>query len=308
MPGKLARLLAEDDAREPFDAVVVEHCFSIEALPRLRRAVVVLDEHNVESEYYRGQALKNPFKVPEFITWRRYERSAWRKADQVVTVSARDARVVQQAEPKKGIVVANGTRVEAYRYLAPSCRTGSAVLYVGMMSYPPNVAAAVTLARQVLPALRQHVPDATLTIAGRDATSEVRALASEHVNITGTLPEVFSLFDRHAAYAMPLSQGAGSSLKVLEPFAAGLPLVASDFAVRGYGLDGSEYLRAEGVTGFVNALRRALTCRAELDAMAERGREVAERHSWSNLSREFAGVVRQMVYTRGVSPGGTTQL
>ncbi len=298
MPKRLAERIVEDNVRAPFDAVVVEHCYAIEALPHLPNAAVIVDEHNIESDYYRRLLLKNPFKLLEYSTWRRYERSVWRRADEVVTVSARDAEVVRAVEPQKGVVATNGTRVEEFRYIPPSARTGSAILYVGMMDYPPNRAAAIALARDVLPKLRQHVPDATLTLVGRNAGAEVRALASEHVQVTGAVPEVFPFFDRHAAYAMPLFQGAGSSLKVLEPFAAGLPLVASEFGVRGYGLDGSEYIRADDSAGFVSGLMRAITQRAELDAMAERARAVAARHAWSVIGRQFAEIVRRAVQAR----------
>ncbi len=303
MPARLAERMAEDDARAPFDAVVVEHCYAIEALPRLRNAAVIVDEHNIESDYYRRQLGKNPFKLIEYSTWRRYERSVWGRADEVVTVSASDAEVVRAAAPGKGVVASNGTRVEAFRYIAPSARRGSAILYIGMMSYPPNRAAAVTLAREVMPKLRERVPDATLTLVGRDAGAEIRGLACDYVRVTGTVPEVFQFFDRHAAYAMPLFHGAGSSLKVLEPFAAGLPLVASEFGVRGYGLDGSEFIRADDVAGFVSGLTRALSQRAQLDAMAERARAVAARHAWSAIGREFAGIVRRVVQARRAGQG-----
>lgn len=298
MPQRLSQRMAEDDARAPFDAVVVEHCYAIEALPRLAHAAVVVDEHNIESDYYRRLLANNPLKWFEYSTWRRYERSVWQRADEVVTVSSRDAEVVRAAEPGKGVVATNGTRIEAFRYIPPSARSGSAILYVGMLDYPPNRAAALTLAREILPKLRERVPDATLTLVGRNAGAEIRALASDYVRVTGTVPEVFQFFDRHAAYAMPLFHGAGSSLKVLEPFAAGLPLVASEFGVRGYGLDGSEYVRADDVAGFVSGLTRALTHRAELDAMAERAKAVAARHAWSAIGRQFADIVRHAVQAR----------
>ena len=299
MPTELGRALAEQDAKAPFDAVVVEHCYAIEVLPALRRAAVVLDEHNIESDYYRRAAARAPHKLLEYWSWRRYERAAWRRADQVVTVSERDAQVVQGELPGKGVDVSNGTRFDAFKFVKPSERRGSAILYVGMMDYGPNIQAARTLALEVLPQVKKVVPEATLTLCGRGAGKEVRALASDSVRVTGTLPEVFSIFDQHAAYAMPLQHGAGSSLKVLEPLAAGLPLVASSFGVRGYHLHDSEYLPAEDVAGFARGLIQILTQRAELDAMAERGRKAAQRYSWEGLGTRFADVVERAIAARG---------
>jgi polysaccharide biosynthesis protein PslH len=295
MPSALGSALADADAKAPFDAVVVEHCYAMEVLPRLQRAVVVLDEHNIESDYYRGGPGRARGKPLQYWSWRRYERAAWQRADQVVAVSEQDAMTVGLVSPGKGVDVANGTRIDAFHFIPPSQRQGSAILYVGMMDYAPNIEAARILALEVLPLVREVVPDATLTLCGRGARDKVRALASETVHVTGTLPEVFSLFDRHAAYAMPLQQGAGSSLKVLEPLAAGLPLVASAFGVRGYHLDNDEYLRADNAADFAHALIRVLTARAGLDAMAERGRKAAQRYSWEALGARFADVVQRTV-------------
>lgn len=298
MPRELLRELSEADARAPFDAVVVEHCYAMEALPALARAAVVLDEHNVESDYYRRELRAAPQKLFEYWSWRRYERAAWRRADQVVTVSATDAAVVQRSQPGKGVEVSNGTRLDAFRFVPPSARRGSAILYVGMMDYAPNVRAARTLALEVLPRVRRVVPEATLTLCGRGAKAEVRALASAHVQVTGTVPEVFSLFDRHAAYAMPLELGAGSSLKVLEPLAAGLPLVASAFGVRGYQLDDGCYVPATDAASFADALISVLTRREELDPMAARGLAAAQRYSWDALGARFSEVVDRAVRER----------
>lgn len=299
MPPELSRALVEADAKAPFDAVVVEHCYAIEALPALKRAALLLDEHNIESDYYGRAARRAPHKLLEYWSWRRYERAAWRRADQVVTVSERDARVVQHEQPQKGVEVSNGTRFDAFKYIKPSERRGAGILYVGMMDYAPNIQAAKKLALEVLPLVRQAVPEASLTLCGRGAGKDVRALVSDSVRVTGTLPEVFSIFDQHAAYAMPLEHGAGSSLKVLEPLAAGLPLVASSFGVRGYQLTDAEYLPATDAASFARALVRVLTQPSEFDAMAERARKAAQRYSWDGLGERFADIVERAVAQRG---------
>jgi glycosyltransferase involved in cell wall biosynthesis len=309
MPGALRRALAADDTRQPFDAVVVFQCYAAEALPPLRRAAIVVDEQNVESDYSRRElgsgagGRRRATALIEYLRTWRYERAVWRRGDRITTVSAADAAAVARAAPAGAgsdwvAVVPNGTSVDRFRFIPPSQRRGNKILYVGMMGYPPNVEAVKLLAGAVLPALRRRVPDATLTIAGRAASPEVRALAGEHVRVLGTLPDVFGLFDDHAAYAVPLSLGAGSSLKVLEPLAAGVPLVASAFAVRGQELGPRDYLRAETVDELVAALERALTRRAELDEMAARGRAIAERFAWSTSAASFARIVRQAVEAR----------
>jgi glycosyltransferase involved in cell wall biosynthesis len=292
MPPKLTSLLVDAHERRPFDAVVVEHCYAMAALPpALGKAAVVLDEHNIESDYFRGSARR----LLPLWSWRRFERAAWRRADRVVTVCESDAEVVRRSAAGKGDCVSNGTAVDAFRFIRPSERKGSSILYVGMMDYPPNVQAARMLALEVLPLVRREVPDATLTLCGRSAKAAVQSLASESVRVTGTVPEVFSVFDEHAAYALPLRHGAGSSLKVLEPLAAGLPLVTSGFGVRGYEIPEDCYTVADDPQSFAQKLVGVLKGRADLDDMAERGRQAAQRYSWAGVGSKFAGIVSEAI-------------
>ena len=302
-PREVLDLLGEDDSRHPFDAVIVEHCYSAHWLPRLRRAAVVLSEHNVESEYFRKavrsrprQALKNAL---EFLRWRRYEAKIWRRADAITVVSERDRNRVHGVRPDSGIVVPNGVAIERYRFIPASRRSGNAILFVGLLSYQPNVDAAKLLATEVLPLVRRRIPDATLTIAGRDPLSNVRALESPSVRITGTVPNIAALYDEHADFANPGTVGGGSSLTVLEALATGLPLVCSPFAARGYGLESERhYISASSPREVAGALCRVLERRSELDGLAERGRRIAEAHAWNELAERFHGVVRGAVEAR----------
>jgi glycosyltransferase involved in cell wall biosynthesis len=298
-PRGLWTRLAADHERKRFDAVIVEHCHAGNGFRRLPGAAMVLDEHNIESRYFlreleAGRARMQ--NLAKWLKWRAWERRMWGAVDQVTVVSREDLLELQRVRPEHGIVVQNGVNFDNYRFILPSARTKNGILFVGMMSYPPNVVAATTLAREILPALRKRVPDATLTIAGRDPSGEVKALANDFVRVTGTLPSVTGLFDEHGAYAMPLDLGAGSSLKVLEPLAAGLPLVASPFAVRGFALEPERhFLRADNPKEFVQALERALGRRAELDPMALEARKIASQNSWHEIARSFAAEVRRTV-------------
>jgi glycosyltransferase involved in cell wall biosynthesis len=303
-PPELKRWLAEDDAREPFDAVIAEHCYSAHELPRLERAAVVLSEHNVESDYYLYLA-KTRFRKKlrhlwEVARWRRFEAETWRNADAVTMVTERDAQRVRRAGQPHAVVIPNGIALERYRFVPPSRRSGNQILFVGLMSYNPNIEAAKLLAKHVLPRVRKRIRDATLTIGGRDPLRAVTRLESESVRVTGTVPDISKLFDSHAAFANPVSFGGGSSLKVVEALATGLPLVASEFAVRGFGLAPErEYLRADRASELADALIRALSRRGELDPMAERARSIAEKLAWETLRAEFRAVVENAVRRRG---------
>jgi polysaccharide biosynthesis protein PslH len=299
-PNDLKRLLAEHDAERPFDAVIVEHCYSAHALPRFKRAAVVLSEHNIESEYWFREMRMRPRKALSnalaFLRWRRYENQVWRQMDSIVVVSERDRKRVREVRPDTGIVIPNGIALDDYTFIPPSRRRGLGILFVGLFSYRPNIEVARMLAQRVLPRVRLKHPDATLTLAGRDPRREVLALASESVRVTGTVPNIATLFDEHAAFANPMRFGAGSSLKILEALATGMPLVGSSFSVRGFELEPeTHYLRADTPELAADVLCRAFDERKSLDGMAERGRKVAEHYVWTQIRNRFADTVREAV-------------
>ena len=298
-PHALWRRLRADDLARPFDVVFVEHCYSAYGLPRFRRAVVVLADHNVESAYWwRTLWSRRPPSLGDTLRWaqwRRFERLAWRRADLVTMVSAADAAKARRAAARRCQVIANGIAIERYTLIPPSKRPGARILFVGSMSYEPNVVAAEIAAREVLPLVRQRVPEASLTIAGRDPSDRVQRLASEHVHVTGTVDDLPRLFDEHAAYLNLVSIGAGSSLKVLEPLAAGLPLVATRFAVRGFPLVANRhYLAATDAASAAAEIVRALHDRTQLDAVAHEGRALAASFDWRDLAAQLRGAVEDV--------------
>jgi glycosyltransferase involved in cell wall biosynthesis len=299
-PADVKRLLAEHDREDPFDAVILEHCYSAHALPEFHRAASILCEHNVESEYWLRETRSRPRGALKsgvtYLRWRRFEAAVWQKADAIAVVSEFDRIRVQELRPDTGVVIPNGISIENYRFIPPSQRKGRAILFVGVLSYLPNIEAAQTLAEGVLPLVRRHFPDATLTLAGRDPHKKVRALASPSVHVTGTVPNIATLFDEHCAFANPIAFGAGSSLKVLEPLAAGLPMIGSPFAVRGFGMQpGTHYMQANTPDQLADALCRVLSDPAAFDPMAREARQIAERHAWSGIREQFADLVRRTV-------------
>lgn len=302
-PEGVRQLLAEHDARQPYDAVVVEHCYSGAAVPSMRRAAVILSEHNVESDYYLHEIRRRPLDVLsgslEYARWLRFERRMWRRADAITVVNERDRVRVQRIRPDTGVLVPNGIAIEKYAFIPPSRRAGHALLFVGLFSYRPNIEAARILARRVLPAVRRRFPDATLTLAGRDPHKDVRKLASNAVRVTGTVPNMAELFDSHAAFVNPVAFGGGSSLKVLEPLATGVPLVGSSFAVRGWGLvPGEHYFAAEGPEAIADTVCQVFERRNSLDDLAIRARKHVERYAWREIGPLFADVIRSAVAAR----------
>ncbi len=295
-------LVAANDAKR-FDAVLIAHSRAGAAASRLQGTTIIVDEPELESSVLerRLSGRSRPWLAGriELRRWRRFEEQLWIRADVVTTASEETAREIRRVRPDTGIHIPNGVSVETFAYKPPSRRLGNGILFVGHMASHSNEAAARMLAREVLPRVRERVPDASLTIAGRSPSRAVRALESDDVRVTGTVSALAPLYERHATFVIPPVAERTMNLKVLEPLACGLPLIAPRGAVAGLPLvEAEHYLAAEDLESTLEAVERALTRRDELDTMALAARRAAEQLDWDVVGRKFMRVVMAAVVRR----------
>lgn len=306
-PKALLRAFEAAHDRTPFAAAVVEHSYTAGPMHHVRGLPWVLDEHNVESEYARARARARPVRVPVLsaavTAWNarkaealaRWESAQWQQASEIVCVSVKDAENVQAVRRRPVVVIANGVAADEVPFKRASERSGHDILFVGTLEHPPNIAAARWLARDILPLVCRREPRARLVLCGSRPVRAVRELASERVVVTGSVPSVVPYLDRARVYANAVQHGGGTSLKVLEALASGIPLVSTSVGVRGFALTSPEdYLQAEDTAGFVEQILGCLCGPAPRDAASLRGREIAERSSWTNLGARFREVVEQV--------------
>lgn len=294
-PPEVRLNLQAADRVTPFDVVVAEHCYSTLELPALRHAPLVLDEHAVESDAWVEilRSTRSLGALIELARWRAFERSSWRRSDLVIARTPRDAERIGASRGAACPVIPNGVSIDRYRYIPPSQRAGNRILFLASQDSPANVRASEVLARKVLPIVRSHLPDASLTLAGRSPDARVRALSAKHVTVTGTLPTVQPELESHAVCANAiLSCRAVNSIKILEAIASGIPLVSTPAGAAGYELAHEEHcLLGDTPKRLADAIVSVLTARERFDPMASRAHAIAIRHDWSAYATQFAELV-----------------
>jgi glycosyltransferase involved in cell wall biosynthesis len=176
-------------------------------------------------------------------------------ADATVVVSEAEAAVLRELAPGAPVHLVPTVHEPSVEVAGPERREG--LLFVGNFQHEPNVDAARFLASEVMPLLRRELPEAVLTIAGDHASSGIGALAGEGVVVTGWVPDLGPLLASRKVFVAPLRFGAGTSGKLGESMAAGLPGVTSSLIAEAMGLrDGVEVLVADGAEAFAAATAR----------------------------------------------------
>jgi glycosyltransferase involved in cell wall biosynthesis len=292
----IAEAIGQRHAQNPFDVIVYEQIHATRVATKIPSIPFVLDEHNIESDQARHQ-LPLGTSATRVNAERMYllaqQRRMWRLAARVTCTTAGDAATIREETSRPVDVVPNGVSLRELPFRPPSARVGRDVLFIGHLGWPPNVAATRFLARDVMPRVWTCEPAARLVVCGKDPAPGVMSLREHRVEITGTVPSVVPFLHGAAVYANALFDGGGSSLKILEALAAGLPLVSTAIGVRGHNLlPGVHYVRAEGADAFAQTIVQTLgTSRAALDLQALRGRALAATLDWGSIGDRFAELV-----------------
>jgi len=108
------------------------------------------------------------------------------------------------------------------------------VVLTGNLGYFPNRDALRFFVDDVWPALRRAVPRARLLVAGdRPSRTAARRVAAAGGTLVARPPDLRALLATATVAVVPLRCGSGVPLKVLDAWAASVPVVASPFAAAG---------------------------------------------------------------------------
>lgn len=227
-----------------------------------------------------------------------YEGRVLRSLAGVVATGPDDAAALERLTGHERVpVVPNGVELPALADL-PGEDAEPTVVFTGVLAYPPNVEAARWFAREAWPAVRDAVPEARFVIAGRSPAPEVSALGREDgIEVRPDVPDMNREIRRAAVAVAPMRSGSGIKNKVLEAWAVGRPVVLTELATNGLGLDRDGELAELVCTGageMAEAVADLLRDGERRRRLGELSREVArKRHSWESAGASLARALEE---------------
>jgi glycosyltransferase involved in cell wall biosynthesis len=295
----------EIDASRP-DVLYFDHLDSFVYRSWTARASsfrTAIDLHNVYSLLAsragtdQPSRLKRAFLRHQSALLAGIERNAARACDVVMAVSDAEADHFRSLGAANVFTVPNGVDCAAFDDLPDGRQGPPTIAFLGTMSWGPNATAARFLALDVLPAVRQQIPPARLLILGRDPPREVLALADNpSITVTGTVPDVRPFLREATLLAVPLEAGGGTRLKILEAFAAGLPVVSTAIGAEGIAAEpGTHFVLAER-PDFAGAVVGLLTDAAARTTLAREARALARtQYDWRRIGALATAAVTSLV-------------
>jgi len=229
---------------------------------------------------------------------RQDEESCWRSASLVFACARRDIDELTKLYGESAanmLDVPNGVAIDDVPFVPLRARTslrtriglgrGKTVLFMGSW-HGPNL----TAVRALMDGARA-LPNVTFLILVSVCQALVDVPVPENVRLLGVVDDAEKavLLGSVDFCVNPMTTGSGSNLKMLDYFAAGTPVISTEFGARGIDAAADvSYLKISDDLGL--AIQAAcLKEQWELQQIADRARQLVEqKYAWNIIAREFA--------------------
>ncbi|MGZ4201067.1 MAG: glycosyltransferase [Thermoleophilaceae bacterium] len=254
--------------------------------------------HNIEYRLLEfgsesGSAPRRLFNSVEELKVHAEERRVWRSMDLSLAVSELDARTMAEGGAKRVELCPNGA--PAVKLLPAPARSPAdplRLLFVGSGSYGPYERGLAWFVSEVMPRVRARVP-VVLDVIGQPPA---RAVAADGVEYHGPVPSVEPFYEACQAVVVPVFEGSGTRLKMLEAMAYGRPVISTGLGAEGLPVEaGHHYLRADDASEFeAECVRVAdLSLRpyeGELEVLVTHAHEAVHPLLWPSIAARLANL------------------
>ena len=196
---------------------------------------LVISWHNIESDLMAQRtaaATSTKARVAMRTETQLLRRLEAHVADRYPVMVCTEADAQQLAVRHGAIVCRNGV------FSGPVVPTGPrppySMVFSGALDWEPNIAGLLWFIEQAWPLVRARIPEATVTIAGRNpGPAVIEACAAPGITLLANPPVMATVLDAHLLGIVPLLSGGGSRIKILEYLAAGINIVSTDVGASG---------------------------------------------------------------------------
>jgi len=184
--------------------------------------------YGVKRRIEHASFFMKPFFKMEYKRLCNYEEIIFNQFDNKTIISIPDRNLIPHPDKDKIEVIPNGVDWE---YFSP-VKTEKAfeLIFIGNMSYPPNIDAAEFLVKDIMPIVWKKFPETKVLLAGASPHLRVSSLSSEKVKVSGWMDDIRDAYASGKIFIAPMRIGTGLQNKLLEAMAMQIPCITTPLA------------------------------------------------------------------------------
>ena len=278
------------------------------------RPVLVFDAHNAVWAIVKRMVENAPFYLKpvlniEAVRIERYEASVVNLFDQTLAVAEPDrVSLIKAATHGNSSISDLNEKISVIPiavdtvHLQPIKRQPGSfnIVTLGTLHYPPNADGIRWFMNDVFPLVREKIPEATLTIIGKNPPKDFAQAAEKtpkSIEVTGYVSDLGPYMSKAAIMVVPVRAGGGIRVRILEGFARAMPMVTTTVGLEGIeARSGQEILVADTANEFASTVVDLLSDTELQNRLAQKGRKLAEeQYDWQVVLKKLDQIYEDVV-------------
>jgi polysaccharide biosynthesis protein PslH len=294
---EMARLIQQTLAARAYDLIVSSQLQMAGYAPYFGGLPALFEE--VELGLYYEQFMHATSALARLrygLTWlkhRYYVTGLLRHFHACTVASEQEKKILARVAPSyKAInIIPNCINLADYKVHQPA--KPNQLIFTGSFRYSANYDAVTWFLQTVYPRIQAELPDVQLTITGEH--DGLPLPPAENIRLTGFVDDVRPLIAQSWISVVPIRNGGGTRLKVLEAMALGTPVVSTTKGAEGLDVQHDVHLLlADGPAAFAEAIIRLLKSPDLRQRLVSNAFEVVRRrYDWSTTMPRFLNLVEQ---------------
>ncbi|MEK7572857.1 MAG: glycosyltransferase family 4 protein [Patescibacteria group bacterium] len=289
--------------KEKFDLIHVETFYVVQNIPNTQIPIIVA-EHNIEYDVYKRYADKTPFFLKPLINidvlkLKIQEEEVWKNTNAVVAVSKQDKEIIEKFN-KNVYLIPNGVDLNKFKFKSDKSRTannGKTILYIGDFKWIQNRDAVEMILRKIWPKLESNLK---LWIVGKNIPQKLKEIGGKNVIFDENASDDTSdIFKNSYILLAPLRVGGGTSYKILEAMASGVPVITTALGSEGLAAENKkELIVADTEVETIIAVKDLIQDKDLYDKIRLNARKlIEEKYNWDVIVGDLEKVYRKTIAT-----------